>query len=110
MLSTHGRMSLSGLVLVYGGAGYGSVPVGVEKSCPAPKPVGKSLTWREPEAACTGNNPVGSALQETCGARWKKCRSCTFFLLFLQKPTLEGCGVLGIFFLCVWVCISCVSA
>lgn len=78
-------MSHSGMMLVRGGAGQASIPVGMEKSGPAPKPGDKSLTWRELEAACTGNNPVRSVLQETCGARWKKCRSCTFFCFFYRN-------------------------
>lgn len=85
-------------VAVRYGSSQASVLIGMEKSGPLCKLEGKSLTWTDPQVVRTGNNPVRSALQETCGARWKKCRSCTFFLLFLQNPTLEGCGLLLLVF------------
>lgn len=96
MLSTHGMMSCSGLMLVHGSAGQVSIPVGMEKSGHAPKPGGKSLTWGELESACTGNSLIGSALQETCGARWKKCRSCTFFCFFYRNQLQKVMGCWGI--------------
>lgn len=83
---------------VQNGSRQASVLVGMEKSGPLHKPEGESLTWRDPQAVHTGNNSVRSALQETCGARWKKCGSCTFFFAFSTESNFRRLWGVGFFF------------
>jgi len=78
----------------------------METSEPLGEAEGESLTWRDPRAVGTGNNAAGAALQEMWGPL-EKVRILHIFLLFLQNPALEGCGVLGcLFFVGFFFCRS----
>lgn len=77
-------------MLVRGDAAQASIPVGMEKSGPSPKPAGKSLTWREPGTVCTGNNPRRISAAGNMWGPLEKVQILHIFLLFVQKPTAEG--------------------
>ncbi|XP_039559334.1 guanine nucleotide exchange factor for Rab-3A isoform X8 [Passer montanus] len=79
MLSTHGMMNLSGVMLVHGGAGQASIPVGMEKSGPAPKPGGKSLTWRELELLAQETTPSDQHCRKHVGPAGKSADPAHFF-------------------------------